>query len=584
MPAWTPESLLSRTKCLLEVLVLLNVFTWPARAQTTGLIPINDLGPGLYAGFSGGLYPGGSNSPPAGHLTNALAAAALIVPRNAAGAPDPDGWIGMIAVGMSNTTHEFGAFERNADADPTRNARVILVDTGLGGQTATIIANPTAAYWSTMTSRLVATGLTAAQVQVAWLKEAEAVPPNNFPLHAQALRDTLKKVVRNLHLKFPNLRICYVSSRIYGGYSAPGSLNPEPQAYESGFSAKWLIEDQINGDPNLNYGQLPGTVWAPILLWGPYLWADGVNPRSDGLTWDLVDLESDHVHPSSFGEQKVADLLGAFFAAEPTATAWWPAMPGETLVTFDALDDSHVSATVPGSNFGADPLLLVQGGATPINTYARFDLSTETRPVRFAKLSLRVSQSGGSVIRPVVDTTWNEGTITYTSAPAMGAALLMTPQSSRDGTIGANVTSTVLADPDRVISFGLTNASSNQSNYISKEGGQPPRLVLVVTTSTSGVTDLPLPAPRLGVITPNPASGNSRILFELPRPARIELTIHSVDGRLVRRLLAAELAAGQHDLSWDGRDDAGRSVPPGVYVARLAGDGVIESSKLTRLR
>src|SRR5690349_3289220 len=235
--------MLKRVPALFLLLVLVAI---PAFAQT-GLIPINDLGAGTYAGFQGGLYPGGTNSPPAGHLADALTRSSQIVPRNAAGAADPNGWIGMIAVGMSNTTHEFAAFERNEDADASRNAHVVIVDTGFGGQTASIIANPNAGYWTTMAQRLTAMGLSAAQVQVAWLKEAEAQPPNNFPLHAQALRDTLKKVVRNLHDKFPNLKICYVSSRIYGGYAAQGSLNPEPQAYESGFSAKWMIEDQITG-------------------------------------------------------------------------------------------------------------------------------------------------------------------------------------------------------------------------------------------------------------------------------------------------------------------------------------------------
>lgn len=138
----------------------------------------------------------------------------------------------MLAVDMSNTTHEFGAFERNEDANPGRNARVVLMDTGVGGQTASIISNPAASYWTTMSQRLTVMGLSAAQVQVAWLKEADASPPNDFPVHAQTLRDELKLIVQNLHDKFPNLKLCYLSSRIYGGHAPQGSLNPEPQAYE----------------------------------------------------------------------------------------------------------------------------------------------------------------------------------------------------------------------------------------------------------------------------------------------------------------------------------------------------------------
>src|SRR5262249_8405541 len=158
-----------------------------------------------------------------------------IVPRDAAGAPDPNGWIVFCAIGMSNATHEFAAFERDEDTNSSRNARVILMDTALGGQTAAILANPNANYWTVLAQRLGARSPSPPQVKVAWLKEAEAQPPNNFPLHAQALRDTLAVIARNLHTKFPNLQICYMSSRTYGGYAAQGSLNPEPQAYESGF-------------------------------------------------------------------------------------------------------------------------------------------------------------------------------------------------------------------------------------------------------------------------------------------------------------------------------------------------------------
>ena len=437
----------------------------------TGLVPITDLGTGTYLGFQGGLYPGGLNEPPPAHQRAAMARATEIVPRNAAGEPAAGGLIGMIAVGMSNTTHEFGAFERNADRDRNRNARVVLMDTAFGGQTAAIIANPAAPYWTTMAQRLSGMGLTEAQVQVAWLKEADAQPPNDFPGHATVLRDELKAVVQNLHDTFPNLKLCYVSSRIYGGYSAQGTLNPEPQAYESGFSVKWLIEDQIAA----------GSVGTPLLLWGPYLWADGTTPRSDGLTWLVTDLESDHVHPSAAGEQKVAGLLSSFFARESTAAAWWPARADLGLVAVDAVKDAHVSAAAPGTNFGSAVPLLSQGGASPITAYAGFDTTAVTRPAALAKLSLRVAGAGGGRVSTVADTSWTEGAITYATAPAVGASLINMPPSSRDGTIAANVTGNVNADADALLSYALDTPSASPASYHARDDADPPRLILGVS-------------------------------------------------------------------------------------------------------
>ena len=458
-----------------------------AAAQGSARIPLNDLGTGFYGGFQGGLYPGGSNAPPAAHLAAALVRAGQIVPRDAAGAEDPDGFIAMVAIGMSNTTHEFAVFERNEDANASRNARVVLIDTALGGQDASIVADPTAAYWTVLAQRLAALGLTGAQVQVAWLKEAEAQPPNDFPGHALALRDNLATIARNLHDKFPNLKLCYVSSRIYGGY-ATGSLNPEPQAYESGFSVKWLIEDQIGGDASLSYGQV-GPARAPLLLWGPYLWADGTHPRSDGLVWRREDLEGDGTHPSASGEAKVASLLSAFFAADVTARPWWPARGDSRLFSIDALRDAHVLSSEPAGNFGSTPQLLARGGASIAEAFLAFDLGAAPRPVALAKLGLRVLQAGGGEVGLVADASWGETTITWNDAPAIGPRVALLPQSSRDGTIGADATGAVNADADGLVSFALRAPGSAQASYSSREGGQPPRLTLVVACPVDGDGD-----------------------------------------------------------------------------------------------
>ena len=63
---------------------------------------------------------------------------------------------------------------------------------------------------------------------------------------------------------------------------------------------------------------------SPLLLWGPYLWADGTTPRkSDKLVWLREDLSGDGVHPSDSGRQKVAKMLLEFFATDPLAKRWF---------------------------------------------------------------------------------------------------------------------------------------------------------------------------------------------------------------------------------------------------------------------
>jgi hypothetical protein len=130
-------------------------------------------------------------------------------------------------------------------------------------------------------------------------------------------------VAQNAKARFPNLRIAYLSSRIYGGY-AGSNLNPEPYAYEGAFPARWLIQDQIKGDAALSYGAGGSEAKVPLLLWGPYLWADGMTPRkSDGLFYKREDLASDGTHPSTEGREKVAKVMLQFYKTDPLAKSWF---------------------------------------------------------------------------------------------------------------------------------------------------------------------------------------------------------------------------------------------------------------------
>ncbi|OHB67829.1 MAG: hypothetical protein A2Y77_01820 [Planctomycetes bacterium RBG_13_62_9] len=300
--------------------------------ETTGLIPITELGEGLYKEQVGGLYGRGQNVAPESHVKAAQEQAVLIQPRDAEGNPSDAGRIVLISLGMSNTTQEFSTFQKIADPDPNKSPRVVIVDCAQGGQAAHQWAYPEVVVkqnrpspWEVMDQRIKQAGVTAPQVQVVWLKQAQMGPAQlgEFPAHAQSLRDDCAIILRELKSRFPNLRIAYLSSRIYAGY-ATGPLNPEPYAYESAFSVRWLIESQVTNDPNLNYDPAQGEVRAPLLLWGPYLWADGVRPRaSDGLVWTRADLGPDGTHPSNSGRQKVADMLLSFFKTDSNAKQWF---------------------------------------------------------------------------------------------------------------------------------------------------------------------------------------------------------------------------------------------------------------------
>ncbi len=84
--------------------------------------------------------------------------------------------------------------------------------------------------------------------------------------------------------------------------------------------------------------------------------------------------------------------------------------------------------------------------------------------------------------------------------------------------------------------------------------------------------------------SPNPFTGETRIAFDLPRPARVAVTVHDATGRQVASLLEGRRPAGPTAIVWNGRDARGRPVAPGRYYTRVVAGGRVVSGKLLLIR
>ncbi len=154
--------------------------------------------------------------------------------------------------------------------------------------------------------------------------------------------------------RYPNLKLVFVTSRIYGGYAqnpapdnAAGCLNPEPFAYEEGFAVQRLIVAQIDRTTTDHAGDVRYPESAPWVDWGPYLWASGETPSNNGLFWcdgasdqtcrgkhdfRFGDLDpgysaywGDHTHPTADAAEKVANQLVKFIKGQlpqPQTSTW----------------------------------------------------------------------------------------------------------------------------------------------------------------------------------------------------------------------------------------------------------------------
>jgi hypothetical protein len=388
-----------RTLGLAALIFCVSILANPVPAATctsdpwigmAGVPPLTDFPPGyLYLGIYPGFLYDGSNALPPDHDADGRALGANIQPRDHTGqvcsTPGPDCKIVFLSIGFSNNTIEFcggigiggdpedpaaspcplptspqpyiqtESFIAQALLDPAVNhGSVVLVDGAKGGQTYVDwdpLVSGFGEYDRVRDAILTPSGLSEAQVGSIWVKDAEADPTVSLaaggagnPPDAVIAERYLGDIMRAIRLRYPNAQQVFVSPRIYAGYAntafPPNPLNPEPYAYEIGFSIKWLIKSQIEqvrgSAPDGNAGDLDyKSGVAPWIAWGPYLWANGTTPRSDGLVWLNSDFRypypsgsgvNECTHPSVHAELKVAGMLLNFMKTAPSTT-WFLAAP-----------------------------------------------------------------------------------------------------------------------------------------------------------------------------------------------------------------------------------------------------------------
>lgn len=85
------------------------------------------------------------------------------------------------------------------------------------------------------------------------------------------------------------------------------------------------------------------------------------------------------------------------------------------------------------------------------------------------------------------------------------------------------------------------------------------------------------------VAAPNPFRNDVELSFALPEPGHVAVGVYDLSGRLVRRQYCGMFPAGYQRWRWDGRDETGRPVKPGVYLVRTKVGEKIRTIKLLRL-
>ncbi len=108
---------------------------------------------------------------------------------------------------------------------------------------------------------------------------------------------------------------------------------------------------------------------------------------------------------------------------------------------------------------------------------------------------------------------------------------------------------------------------------------------ITVTTVVSVNETSPLPQTfSLQQNFPNPFNPGTLIQYQIPARTQVELVVYDLSGKKVRTLVNATQESGMKTVTWNGKDEQGRSVAAGVYVYRLQAGGYMETKKMVLLK
>jgi len=250
--------------------------------------------------FRGLLYDnsntlsGTNNSYLSAQNTRATTAAGAVQKLNTSGSPSSSGYIVLLTIGYSNTryywctatadgyqvssytstapgTCDAGSFAAtlvtgNSNAPNFASSSVIIIDGAQGSIPSSGWSPPNVTPYTNVGTYLgyvnkITGCCTASQVEVLWIDAVDGpIGTNMFSTatlpstsaDAYTLEANLGNEIRSAMYNYPNTKLAFISPREYGGGCAmakrnpgPGCANPEPFAYEGGFSVKWAINAQI---------------------------------------------------------------------------------------------------------------------------------------------------------------------------------------------------------------------------------------------------------------------------------------------------------------------------------------------------
>ncbi|MCA9734497.1 MAG: choice-of-anchor D domain-containing protein [Deferribacteres bacterium] len=134
------------------------------------------------------------------------------------------------------------------------------------------------------------------------------------------------------------------------------------------------------------------------------------------------------------------------------------------------------------------------------------------------------------------------------------------------------------------------NLGEYQQYTLPAQNARTPKLLKIISgtmefvaENTANVADVPNEF-HLAQNYPNPFNPETHIRFSMPQNEHVHIVVFDQLGRLVRTLVQGEMAAGYHDLTWDGMNEAGQRMASGLYFLQMRSGSFLQTRKMVILK
>ncbi len=229
-----------------------------------------------------------------------------------------------------------------------------------------------------------------------------------------------------------------------------------------------------------------------------------------------------------------------------------------------------ICANPPPVNDRCDAALSIHCGA--IDLFGSTALATNDYSPPDSVISCTGFAADGKDVAYRIDASIGDSIwVNYRNLDADGSIYIVTDCANPTGTCvaGSDMTSLGETEPLRYKFTSRGTYYMILDSYDLNSSGRWTATGALICPTVAGVgTDQPADL-LLGAIAPNPFGHTTSIGYSLPVRGRATLSVHDLQGRLVRTLVDGELPPGAHRATWDGTDDQGHRVGAGVYFVRL---------------